>query len=62
MIIHMIIVWYDINYETRDPFYSKQHSVTVVGETPRECMEKFYELEKTHDLSKFSRMQIAGIY
>jgi len=62
MIIHMVIIWYDINPETCDPIYSKDHFGTVIGKTPKECMDQFFELEKNHDLSKFSRMQIAGIY
>lgn len=60
--IYMVIVWYDRNQKTAEPIYSESHNATVSGETPVECMKAFLDLERNHDMDKYTRMHIAGIY
>lgn len=62
MTINLNIMWFDLDKMTYGPDFDKEHHATVSGETPSECMEKYYALQNTHDLNKFTRMEIAFIY
>lgn len=60
--ISMDIMWFDRDKMHFGPDFDKEHHATVSGKTPSECMEKFHAMQETHDLSKFTRMEIAFIY
>ena len=60
-LICMNIIWYDIN-EDFIPDYANPHVITIKGKDPQDCMNQYSALKSGHDLSKFTRTEIIGIF
>lgn len=60
--IWMFIRWYDRHLDDMSPDYDKPHHGKIHGDTPNECMRKYRQLSRNHDLSKYTPTEIVGIY
>ena len=61
MTINMFVTRYDRkpNFE---PDYEKEHHGTITGNSPAECMSKLNAIKESHDLAKYTRIEIVSIY
>lgn len=61
MELTLLICWYD-RRPNGEPDYDRKHTGRIRGATPGECMHKYFELSNNHDLSRFTRTEIIGVY
>lgn len=61
MRIQMEVIWFDRGADFK-PDYTKPHHGSFCGETPAEIMAQYHAYEQNHDLEKFSRLEIVGIF
>ena len=59
--IQMLCLWYDRKPDFT-PDYSSDHHGSFYGETPAEIMAQLNAFKETHDLSKYTPVEIVGIY
>lgn len=59
--LHLFIRWYERKPDWT-PDYDKEHHGTVVGNTPDECMAKLNQLRESHDLNRYTRMEIEYVF
>lgn len=57
----IIIKWYERNVDF-SANYNKEHHGTIVGDGASDVWRKFIEHGNTHDLSKYTRREIIGMY
>ena len=59
--ITMVIRWY-----TRKPDFSPDwnefHQGKIKGTSPDDCMKQYRKMQNNHDLAKYTRLEIIGIY
>lgn len=56
----MYVIWYDRKSDF-SPDLLRQHNGTVRGASCAEIMAKLHSLQRNHDLTKFSPIEIVGI-
>ena len=61
MKIHMTIRWYENKPDMR-PDWTKEHRLTITGDTPEECMRKHFEHSYYHDCYKYTAPEIINIF
>ena len=59
--ISMLVIWYGRNSDMT-PDYSQQYHGTFSGKNPDEVMTKYRQYQRNHDLSKYTRTEIAMIW
>lgn len=59
--IHLLIRWYGRKPDGQ-PDYEDEHHGTIVGDTAELCSQQLKRLREDHDLSRYTRMEIAEIY
>ena len=61
MTITLLIQWFDRHHDM-SPNYDERHIGRIRGSTPNECMAKYHEFLRNHDLSKYTQTEIIAIY
>lgn len=59
--MQLVVCWYDRRPDFT-PNYTEYHHGSFFGKTPEEIMTQLRAFQETHDLMKYTALEIVGIY